>query len=72
MFLSLDLFLLFVFYEIAIVPKYFLIAIWGGATARSIAAMKLVMYSFGGSALVLLGDAGGCTFWLTTLSGDSI
>jgi NADH-quinone oxidoreductase subunit M len=28
-FLSFDLFLLFVFYEIAIVPKYFLIAIWG-------------------------------------------
>ena len=53
-FLSLDLFLLFVFYEIAIVPKYFLIAIWGGAK-REYAAMKLVMYSFGGSALVLLG-----------------
>ena len=28
-FLSFDLFLLFVFYEIAIIPKYFLIAIWG-------------------------------------------
>ncbi len=53
-FLSLDLFLLFVFYEIAIVPKYFLIAIWGGAK-REFAAMKLVMYSFGGSALVLIG-----------------
>jgi len=53
-FLSLDLFLLFVFYEIAIVPKYFLIAIWGGAK-RQYAAMKLVLYSFGGSALVLLG-----------------
>ena len=53
-FLSLDLFLLFVFYEIAIVPKYFLIAIWGGAR-REYAAMKLVLYSFGGSALVLLG-----------------
>ena len=54
MFLSLDLFLLFVFYEIAVVPKYFLIAIWGGAR-RQFAAMKLVLYSFGGSALVLLG-----------------
>ena len=53
-FLSLDLFLLFVFYEIAVVPKYFLIAIWGGVT-RQFAAMKLVLYSFGGSALVLLG-----------------
>ncbi len=31
-FLSFDLFLLFVFYEIAIIPKYFLIAIWGSKT----------------------------------------
>ncbi|MCO5053936.1 MAG: NADH-quinone oxidoreductase subunit M [Verrucomicrobiae bacterium] len=53
-FLSFDLFLLFVFYEIAIVPKYFLIAIWG-STRREYAAMKLVLYSFLGSALVLIG-----------------
>ena len=39
-FLSFDLFLLFVFYEIAIIPKYFLIAIWG-STRREYAAMKL-------------------------------
>ena len=64
-FLSFDLFLLFVFYEIAIIPKYFLIAIWGsvprGATGenagsqREYAAMKLALYSFAGSALVLAG-----------------
>jgi NADH-quinone oxidoreductase subunit M len=53
-FLSLDLVLLFVFYEIAIVPKYFLIAIWG-STRREYAAMKLVLYSFTSSALVLFG-----------------
>jgi NADH-quinone oxidoreductase subunit M len=53
-FLSFDLFLLFVFYEIAIVPKYFLIAIWG-STRREYAAMKLALYSFGGSAMVLIG-----------------
>jgi NADH-quinone oxidoreductase subunit M len=53
-FLSFDLFELFVFYEIAIIPKYFLIAIWG-STRREYAAMKLVLYSFGGSALVLAG-----------------
>jgi NADH-quinone oxidoreductase subunit M len=53
-FLSFDLFLLFVFYELAIIPKYFLIAIWG-STRREYAAMKLVLYSFGGSALVLAG-----------------
>jgi NADH-quinone oxidoreductase subunit M len=64
-FLSFDLFLLFVFYEIAIIPKYFLIAIWGSAkrgaagedagSQREYAAMKLALYSFAGSALVLAG-----------------
>ncbi len=53
-FLSADAFLFFVFYEIAIVPKYFLIANWG-ATNREYGAMKLVLYSFAGSALVLAG-----------------
>jgi NADH-quinone oxidoreductase subunit M len=53
-FLSFDFFLLFVFYEIAIVPKYFLIAIWG-STRREYGAMKLVLYSFVGSAMVLIG-----------------
>src|SRR5258708_549646 len=53
-FLSFDLFLLFVFYEIAIVPKYFLIAIWG-STRREYGAMKLALYSFLGSAMVLVG-----------------
>ncbi|MGA2887262.1 MAG: NADH-quinone oxidoreductase subunit M [Terracidiphilus sp.] len=53
-FLSFDLFLLFVFYEIAIVPKYFLIAIWG-STRREYAAMKLALYSFVGSSMVLVG-----------------
>ena len=51
-FLSADAFLFFVFYEIAIVPKYFLIANWG-STNREYGAMKLVLYSFAGSALVL-------------------
>ncbi|MDR2429697.1 MAG: NADH-quinone oxidoreductase subunit M [Puniceicoccales bacterium] len=53
-FLSADVFLLFVFYEIAIVPKYFLVAAWG-STNREYGAMKLVLYSFAGSALVLAG-----------------
>lgn len=72
-FLSFDLFLLFVFYEIAIVPKYFLIASWG-STNREYGAMKLAIYSFAGSALVLIGIiaahvvAGGETFDLQVLS----
>lgn len=53
-FLSADALLLFVFYELAIVPKYFLIANWG-STRREYGAMKLVLYSFAGSALVLIG-----------------
>ncbi len=72
-FLSFDLFLLFVFYELAIVPKYFLIAIWG-STRREYAAMKLALYSFVGSAMVLIGllaayvVAGGTTFNLIELA----
>jgi NADH-quinone oxidoreductase subunit M len=53
-FLSFDLFTLFVFYELAIIPKYFLIAIWG-STRREYGAMKLALYSFIGSAMVLVG-----------------
>ncbi|HTV05708.1 MAG TPA: NADH-quinone oxidoreductase subunit M [Acidobacteriaceae bacterium] len=53
-FLSFDLLLFFVFYELAIIPKYFLIAIWG-STRREYAAMKLALYSFAGSAMVLIG-----------------
>src|SRR6202034_173326 len=72
-FLSVDLFLLFVFYEIAIVPKYFLIAIWG-STRREYGAMKLALYSFVGSAMVLVGliaafvVAGGKTMNLADLA----
>src|SRR6185369_9324113 len=53
-FLSFDLFLLFVFYELAIIPKYFIIAMWG-STRKEYGAMKLALYSFIGSAMVLVG-----------------
>jgi NADH-quinone oxidoreductase subunit M len=53
-FLSFDLLLLFVFYELTIIPKYFLIARWG-STRREYGAMKLALYSFVGSHLVLIG-----------------
>jgi NADH-quinone oxidoreductase subunit M len=72
-FLSFDLFLLFVFYEIAIVPKYFIIAIWG-STRREYGAMKLALYSFIGSAMVLVGliaayvVSGGHSFDITELA----
>src|SRR5881398_1796780 len=53
-FLSADLFLFFAFYELVIVPKYFLIAIFG-STNKDYGAMKLTLYSFFGGALVFLG-----------------
>ncbi|MCX7713620.1 MAG: NADH-quinone oxidoreductase subunit M [Chthoniobacterales bacterium] len=53
-FQALDFFILFVFYELVIVPKYLLIAGWG-STRREYGAMKLTMYSAAGSAFVLLG-----------------
>lgn len=52
-FQSFDLFLLFVFLEIVIIPKYFLIAAWGSSN-REYGAMQLTLYSVGGSALILL------------------
>jgi NADH-quinone oxidoreductase subunit M len=53
-FLSADLFLLFVFYELVIVPKYFLIAVFG-STNKEYGAMKLTLYSFFGGMLVFVG-----------------
>ncbi len=54
-FVSLDLFLLFFFYEIAVFPMYLLIAIWGWAKTREYAAMKLTLYLFIGSVVSLVG-----------------
>ena len=53
-FLSLDLFLFFVFFEIVLVPMYFIIAIWGGPR-RVYSAIKFVIYTLFGSILMLLG-----------------
>ncbi|MBL8078440.1 MAG: NADH-quinone oxidoreductase subunit M [Anaerolineales bacterium] len=54
-FVSLDLFMLFFFYEIAVFPMYLLIAIWGWAKTREYAAMKLTLYLFIGSVVALVG-----------------
>src|SRR6266576_3768901 len=54
-FLSADLFLLFLFYELVIVPKYFLIAIFG-STNKEYGAMKLTLYSFFGGMFVFVGS----------------
>jgi len=52
-FLALDLFLFYVFWEFTLVPMYFLIGIWGG-TRRMYAAIKFFLYTMAGSILMLL------------------
>lgn len=54
-FVALDLFALFFFYEIAVFPMYLLIALWGWKQSREYAAMKLTLYLFIGSVIALVG-----------------
>ena len=54
-FLAVDLFLLFFFYELAIFPMYLLIAGWGWIELREYAAMKLTLYILIGSVVALVG-----------------
>jgi len=52
-FVALDLFLFYVFWEVMLVPMYFLIGVWGG-TRRIYAALKFVIYTMAGSLLMLV------------------
>jgi NADH-quinone oxidoreductase subunit M len=52
-FVALDLFLFFVFWEAMLIPMYFIIGVWGGAN-RVYAAIKFVLYTMAGSALMLV------------------
>jgi len=52
-FVALDLFLFYVFWEVMLVPMYFLIGVWGGAR-RIYAALKFVIYTMAGSLLMLV------------------
>jgi NADH-quinone oxidoreductase subunit M len=71
-----DLILFFLFFELVLIPMYFLIALWGGER-RSYAAIKFFLYTFVGSVIMLLGfvalwfrsadDIAGRTFDLATL-----
>jgi len=56
-FISLDLFMLFFFLEIAVIPKYLLIGIWGSGK-KEYSANKLALMLMTGSALVLVGTLG--------------
>jgi NADH-quinone oxidoreductase subunit M len=79
-FLSLDLFMFFVFFEIVLVPMYFLIAGWG-YEKRVYAATKFFLYTMFGSAFMLVGliatvviaarDIGYTTFDLTIIAEEA-
>ena len=79
-FVSLDLFFLFFFYELAVLPMYLLIGVWGSSStfedftrSKEYGAMKLMLYLVGGSVLVWIAllaifvEAGLGTFNLLTL-----
>ena len=56
-FISLDLFTMFMFYEVALIPMYLLIGVWGTGR-KEYSAMKLTLMLMGGSALILIGILG--------------
>jgi NADH-quinone oxidoreductase subunit M len=56
-FISMDLFTMFVFFEIAVIPMYLLIGIWGSGP-REFSAMKLTLMLMGASAVLLVGILG--------------
>lgn len=73
-FLALDMFLFYVFWEFALVPMYFIIGVWGGEK-RVYASLKFFIYTMAGSALMLvailfMGITGG-TFDLERLAAQN-
>jgi NADH-quinone oxidoreductase subunit M len=75
-FVSLDFFLFYIFWEVMLLPMYFLIGIWGGPR-REYAAIKFFLYTLLGSVLILLAMLGlyyysaTPTFDLTELAANS-
>src|SRR6185295_2785281 len=66
-FISLDLFTMFFFLEVAVIPKFLLIGIWGSGK-KEYSAMKLALMLMGGSALVFVGLAG--LYFNTDINGQ--
>jgi NADH-quinone oxidoreductase subunit M len=72
LFMSLDLFFIFIWYDVSLFPMYPLIAIWG-STRKEYGAMKLTLYLLAGSALILPAiiflhvQAGASTYDITAL-----
>ncbi|MCG8420178.1 MAG: NADH-quinone oxidoreductase subunit M [Proteobacteria bacterium] len=74
-FLSLDIFMFFFFYEVAVLPMYPLIAVWG-STRKEYSAMKLTLFLLAGSALLFPGlislyfESGGQTWNMLILAQE--
>ena len=56
-FISVDMFMMFMFYEIALIPMYLLIGVWGSGK-KEYSAMKLTLMLMGASAFLMLGIFG--------------
>jgi len=71
-FMSLDLIVFYIFFEVGLIPMYFLIGIWGsktkpGGRSRIYAAVKFFLYTLVGSFIMLIG-----LLYLCTLAGDAV
>lgn len=79
-FVAMDMFLFYIFWEVMLVPMYFLIGVWGGER-RVYAAVKFVLYTVIGSLLMLAGiiglyylhgtGTGNFTFDIATITGNA-
>lgn len=79
-FVAMDMFLFYIFWEVMLVPMYFLIGVWGGER-RVYAAVKFVLYTVAGSLLMLAGiialyylhgaATGRYTFDIATITGNA-
>jgi len=68
-FISIDIFTMFMFYEVALIPMYLLIGVWGTGR-KEYSAMKLTLMLMGGSAFLMLGLLG--IYWHSAPDGQQL
>ena len=68
-FISIDMFTMFMFYEVALIPMYLLIGVWGTGR-KEYSAMKLTLMLMGGSAFLMLGLLG--IYWHSAPEGQQL
>lgn len=68
-FISIDIFTMFMFYEVALIPMYLLIGVWGTGR-KEYSAMKLTLMLMGGSAFLMLGLLG--IYWHSAPEGGTL